>query len=322
MVTSDDVTIAQIPTFVILLLLLVSPLVVVIERQSRDSMSLEASSYERIHLTDDTEALDKTYTGAEAEKVYLKYDHVVPSEGDPGPSNHNRESWLPGAENLNLLQAMGTIDFWLLFLAMACGMGSGLATVNNISQVGGSLGYTSVQTSTLVSLWSIWNFLGRFGAGYVSDFFLRLRGYPRPLFIAITLGTMSVGHAVIASGLPGSLYAGSVVVGVCYGSQWSLMPTITSEIFGITHMGTIFNTVAVASPIGSYILSVRVVGYIYDLEASGESTCTGTHCFMLSFLIMMCVTIFGSASSLALYYRTRRFYRQVVFETLRSVTAP
>ena len=69
---------------------------------------------------------------------------------------------------------------------------------------------------------------------------------------------------VIASGLPGALYAGSILVGICYGSQWSLMPTITSEIFGVGNMGSIFNTITIASPVGSYIFSVRVVGYIYD----------------------------------------------------------
>ncbi|XBI04265.1 hypothetical protein VPH35_132589 [Triticum aestivum] len=37
-------------------------------------------------------------------------------------------------ENLNVMQAI-----WLLFLAMACGMGSGLAKVNKLSQIRGSL---------------------------------------------------------------------------------------------------------------------------------------------------------------------------------------
>ncbi|CAB4311312.1 unnamed protein product [Prunus armeniaca] len=76
---------------------------------------------------------------------------------------------------------------------------------------------------------------------------------------------------------------------------WSLMPTITSEIFGLLHMGTIFNAITIAAPVGSYIFSVRVIGYIYDKEASTAwNTCTGTHCFRLSFLIMACATFLGS----------------------------
>ena len=220
-------------------------------------------------------------------------------------------------EDLNVVQAMRTQNFWLLFIAMACGLGSGLATINNISQIGESLGYTTVEINTLVSLWSIWNFLGRFGAGFVSDILLHSRGWARPVWMIITLSTMTIGHVIIASGFAGNLYVGSVLVGVCYGSHWSLMPTITSELFGVGHMGTIFNTIAIASPVGSYLLSVRVIGYIYDKEASGEqNSCSGTHCFMLSFLIIGCVTLFGSLVASALFFRTKRFYKLVVLRRL------
>lgn len=301
---------ARVVVFAVLLLLLVSPLAVVMRSKPREprSLPLETSSQERTPLKG---------TAAESPE---RWSHRVEEDEKPaGESSYGRLA-LSRGEDFNILQALGTLDFWLLFLAMACGMGSGLATVNNISQVGSSLGYTGIQTNGLVSLWSIWNFLGRFGGGFVSDFFLQLRGCARPLFMAITLAIMSLGHGVIASGVAGSLYAGSVLVGICYGCQWSLMPTITSEIFGVMHMGTIFNVVAIASPLGSYLLSVRVIGYIYDLEASGEKTCVGTHCFGLSFLIMACVAALGAAASLALFFRTRRFYRQVVFEGLRRAS--
>ncbi|GAB2241694.1 hypothetical protein Droror1_Dr00018469 [Drosera rotundifolia] len=144
----------------------------------------------------------------------------------------------------------------LEYIAMACGMGSGLATINNMSKIAESLGYDRIQRNTLVSLWSIWNFLGRFGAGYISDILLHQNGWAKPTFMVITLASMAVGHIIIASGFPSNLYIATVLVGICYGSQWSLMPTITSEIFGVLHMGTIFNTIAIASPVGSYFLSV------------------------------------------------------------------
>ncbi|XP_076943233.1 protein NUCLEAR FUSION DEFECTIVE 4-like [Bidens hawaiensis] len=214
----------------------------------------------------------------------------------------------------NLLQAICTVNFWCLFVTTLAGMGTGLATVNNLAQVGESLGYTSFETSTLVSLWSIWNFVGRFGGGYVSDYFLNNKKWARPVFIAITLALMSVGHCVIGSGLPGALYVGSVLVGVCYGSQWSLMPTIASEVFGVLHFGTIFNTITIAGPIGSYVISVRVIGYIYDREAArgGTEYCSGTHCFRLSFVIMAFSTFLGFMVAMGLFFRTRRFYEQVV----------
>lgn len=85
----------------------------------------------------------------------------------------------------------------------------------------------------------------------------------------------------------------------------------------MVHMGTIFNTITIASPVGSYIFSVRVVGYIYDKEASAAGkTCTGTQCFMLSFLIMASATLLGSLAALGLYFRTKSFYNQVILRRL------
>uniref|UniRef100_A0A251RX33 Putative nodulin-like, Major facilitator superfamily domain protein n=1 Tax=Helianthus annuus TaxID=4232 RepID=A0A251RX33_HELAN len=187
------------------------------------------------------------------------------------------------------LQAMGTINFWLLFLAMICVLGSGLATINNITQIGESLDYSTVEINTMVSLWSIWNFLGRFG-----------------------------GYLII--GLSGNLYIGSVIVGVCYGSQWSLMPTITSEIFGVKHMGTIFNIITAANPIGSYIFSVQVIGKIYDKEAQERGgLCHGLHCFMLSYFIFAAVCAFGVLFSFVLFLRTRRFYASILQRRLKHL---
>lgn len=145
-------------------------------------------------------------------------------------------------------------------------------------------------------------------------------------------GVMCVGHLVMASGLPGSLYVGSIIVGLCYGAQWSLMPAITSEIFGLRHFGTLFNTIGVASPIGAYFMSVRIAGYLYDIEAkkehgghiwatgleglSGSShsdalLCHGAHCFRLTFIILACVCVLGCGICLWLLGRTRLFYLQL-----------
>ncbi|XWS37422.1 hypothetical protein CRYUN_Cryun19dG0041700 [Craigia yunnanensis] len=301
-------------TFAVLLLLVASPLCIVLRAQERDFPVIHQSlMFEGNRLLNEPEQMD-------AGKMASAHDpacfHHFPTTANQEMNAHDtRDS--QEEENLNLLQAMRTVNFWILFFSMACGMGSGLATVNNLGQIGEALGYSNFETNTLVSLWSIWNFLGRFGAGYVSDHFLHFRGWARPLFMVLTLATMSIGHAVIASGLPGALYAGSILVGVCYGSQWSLMPTIASEIFGVRHMGTIFNAITIASPIGSYIFSVRVVGYIYDMEASGQgNSCNGTHCFMLSFLIMAFATLLGSLSALSLFFLTRRFYNQVILRRL------
>lgn len=85
--------------------------------------------------------------------------HVLVVSGRVGEGMIMYDNVRQVGENLNLLQALCTVNIWLLFLKFACGMGSGLATVNNISQIGESLGYSSLEATTLISLWSIWNFL-------------------------------------------------------------------------------------------------------------------------------------------------------------------
>lgn len=296
----------RIVIFVVLVLLLASLLCIAFKAHEKypGRRSSENLLHERSQLIVEPSSLDT----AEQSKVDARPDSL-----------NNQRTNLQLGENLNLFKAVKTVNFWILFISVACGMGSGLATVNNLGQIGESLGYTSHETGSLVSLWSIWNFLGRFGAGYVSDYYLHTRGWERPLFMVITLFVMSIGHVVIVSGLPGALYAGSILVGICYGSQWSLMPTLTSEIFGVVNMGSIFNTISIASPVGSYIFSVRVVGYIYDKEASEGNTCIGTHCFMLSFLIMASATILGSLTALVLFLRTKNFYGQVILRRIQNI---
>ncbi|KAF2316010.1 hypothetical protein GH714_040805 [Hevea brasiliensis] len=76
----------------------------------------------------------------------------------------------------------GFLDF------VSHGLWYGLRTCHsNMSQVGRSFGYASIETSTLVSLRSHWNFLGWFRAGFTSDYFLPAKGWARPLFMVITL---------------------------------------------------------------------------------------------------------------------------------------
>lgn len=307
-------SLARIITFTVLLLLVASPLGIAVRAHREDSDRYAQALLEQ-RGSKQNPVISSEIRKAEDSIEY----HELPSEEGQAKAASDNER-LSDEGNMNLLQALCSVNFWLLFIAMFCGLGSGLAMINNISQIGESLGYTATERNSLVSLLSIWNFLGRFGAGFVSDIFLHRGGWARPLFVAVTLAIMTIGHAIVAAGFSKNLYLGSVLVGVAYGSQWSLMPTITSEIFGVGHMGTIFNTIAIASPVGSYTFSVRVIGFIYDKVGSGENnTCFGSRCFMLSFMIMASVAFFGVLVALLLFFRTRRFYKSVVFRRLQNL---
>ena len=86
-----------------------------------------------------------------------------------------------------------------------------------------------------------------------------------------------------------------------------------------------------ASPVGCYILNIRVTGHLYDkeavkqLEASGvsrvsgqDSNCTGAACYKLSFIIITEATLFGSIISFILVLRTKKLYQGDIYKKFRE----
>nr|CAD1818333.1 unnamed protein product [Ananas comosus var. bracteatus] len=200
-------------------------------------------------------------------------------------------------EDYSILQALVSVDMLVLFFATICGVGGTLTAIDNMGQIGQSLGYPAKSINTFVSLISIWNYAGRVTAGFVSEIFLARYKFPRPLMLTLVLLLACVGHLLIAFGVPQSLYAASVVIGFCFGAQWPLLFAIISEVFGLKYYSTLYNFGSVASPIGSYILN----------------------CFKASFLIITATTVLGVVVSLVLVWRTRKFYRGDIYARFKDV---
>ncbi|KAI3923917.1 hypothetical protein MKW98_012706 [Papaver atlanticum] len=216
-------------------------------------------------------------------------------------------------EDHTIFETVKTLDFWILFLTFLCGVGTGLTVMNNLGQMGLALGHADV--SMFVSLTSIFGFFGRIGSGTISEYFLKNSATPRPLWNAASQIPMCLGYIVLAIALPGSLYVGSILVGICYGVRLAITVPVASELFGLKYYGLIYNILILNLPLGSFLFSGLLAGLLYDSQATktkgGGNTCIGAHCYRQVFVIMALTCVVGFGLDVLLTLRTRNLYRNI-----------
>lgn len=238
-------------------------------------------------------------------------------------------------EDFTLTQAMVNADFWIMFVSIVLGCGSGLTMINNMGQICQSLGDNNV--NIYVSVISISNFLGRVGGGYFSEVIVRKFGYPRLVALAMIQAVMSLGLSYYTIGLVGQVYVIAITMGFGYGSHWSIALAATSEVFGLKNFGTLYNFLTIASPVGSLLVS-GLASTIYDYYAEQQAMhriqiygasaklampyygtgnnnelllCEGNICYSLTCGILAVVCLVAAGLSLIIVQRTKRFYSQL-----------
>lgn len=149
---------------------------------------------------------------------------------------------------------------------------------------------------------------------------------PRPIWNAASQIVMSAGYGLMAVGVPGSLYMGSIIVGVCYGVRLAVTVPIASELFGLSDYGLIYNILILNLPLGSLLFSGLVAGYLYDAEAThlpgGGNTCVGAHCYRLVFVVMAVASMLGFGMDVVLSFRTRGVYSRMCARATTKHTNP
>ncbi|RDX95812.1 Protein NUCLEAR FUSION DEFECTIVE 4, partial [Mucuna pruriens] len=287
---------------VVLLLLLAAPLGIPVHSY------LKASRLERFKPKLDEEGrvdeplLSGNQNGNGSEADVLAEDAAAVGKSGPAVGDEH-----------TIWEAMKTLDFWILFVSFLCGVGTGLAVMNNMGQIGLALGYSDV--SLFVSLTSIWGFFGRIVSGSLSEHFIKKAAAPRPLWNAGSQILMGVGYILMAMAMPGSLYIGSIVVGICYGVRLAITVPTASELFGLKYYGLIYNILILNLPLGSFLFSGLLAGILYDMEATttagGGNTCVGAHCYRLVFIIMTVACVVGFFLDILLSIRTKKVYNNI-----------
>lgn len=142
---------------------------------------------------------------------------------------------------------------------------------------------------------------------------------PRPIWMAVTQIIMIISYLLLASPFTAALYATTASLGLCYGVQFSAMIPTASELFGLKNFGMIYNFMLLGNPLGAFLFSGLLAGYIYDKEAAKQHhdtllfetsslTCLGPECFRLTFLVLAGVCCLGTLLSIVLTVRIRPVY--------------
>ena len=142
-------------------------------------------------------------------------------------------------KDVTLCQMLCTVECWLLYIAAAGLMGSGICITNNAAQMCEAKGFASA-TPVVVTVFSVAQASGRVIAGVLSEAAFVGRGklwVPRPVFLIIASLMMMGAHALLLLPQIAALYAGVLVSGLAFGSVFPILVVLVSELFGLTNHG-------------------------------------------------------------------------------------
>jgi len=184
----------------------------------------------------------------------------------------------PTAKNYDAGEMLGTPQFYMLWLMFAFNAGAGLMVIGKLAKL------VEVQTGfkagfILVALLAIGNAGGRLLAGTLSDKFGRTRILQVfTLFqAALMFLTPMIDNTII-------LVLFSMCIGMNYGSNLALFPSITKDFFGLKNFGVNYGLIFTAWGVGS--LMTLVAGKMYDLYQSFEIALYLAGAFLLVTLVL------------------------------------
>ncbi|KAJ3777370.1 major facilitator superfamily domain-containing protein [Lentinula raphanica] len=246
--------------------------------QERDEgLGLEAGlGHRQVPTTPLEEYIDDARGGSGIE---LSPPRGVSRSPRPGPGRHRSSSsrrsfsqsgkqLLDVGPNIFGVKLWTSIDFWIPFISLSLLSGTGLMYINNVGSMSQALyvythidRYNEVDASqwqaTQVSTISFMNFSGRILIGLLADFIKSKFGLPRSTLLIL------VASIILSSQLAASyienvrvLWRASALLGLGYGSMFSLYATLCIEWFGLPHFSENWGYLSLSPLFGGNIFSV------------------------------------------------------------------
>ncbi|GLI60590.1 hypothetical protein VaNZ11_002750 [Volvox africanus] len=266
-----------------------------------------------------TETKAATGDGKQGTDSTVEPPHVTPAppvvrEGDLEAQLEALEA-VPALPDVPLSAALRSPIFWLLMFQFGVGLGTGLSYLNNLGSIVVALGGQPGGQVVFVSLFSVANATGRLAGGVLSELVLRRYGTPRTLLlVGISFLTLLVIGGAAASELS-DLYVVSVLAGLAFGAHWSLIPSITSDMFGLTHFGSNYTALQLGPAAGGYLLATVLTGKLYDRAARSHGDqlfCIGADCYFQTWCVLGGLNLVALLGTREMYAQSTKRYRRIV----------
>jgi len=214
------------------------------------------------------------------------------------------------------------LEFWLYYVAYFCGGTIGLVYSNNLGQIAQSLGQSSSNAKSLVTLFSAFSFLGRLLSSAPDFTRKKLKYLTRTGWFTISLLPTPLAFFILAyspkTNQTALLEVATALIGLSSGFVFAAAVSITSELFGRNSVGVNQNILITNIPIGSLFYGY-MAGSVYDTNASlgrksvvaDSVVCVGRKCYFVTFLFWGCLSVLGFVCSLFLFIRTRPVYHRL-----------
>ncbi|ESQ49983.1 hypothetical protein EUTSA_v10020429mg [Eutrema salsugineum] len=249
------------------------------------------------------------------------YEKVVNLE-EPKSNEEEECDKLGLGDEHSLEMLVRRLEFWLYYTAYFCGGTIGLVYSNNLGQIAQSLGQSSSNAKSLVTLFSAFSFLGRLLSS-APDFTRKKLDYlTRTGWFTISLLPTPLAFFILAYSSKtyqtALLQVATALIGLSSGFVFAAAVSITSDLFGRNSVGVNQNILITNIPIGSLFYGY-MAGSVYETNASlgtqsvvsDSVVCVGSNCYFITFLFWACLSVLGFVCSLFLFIRTRPVYHRL-----------
>lgn len=221
----------------------------------------------------------------------------------PAPSAGGSASAACGGGEVHPVKLLSSPQFWMLWVMFAFSAAAGLMVIGNLATFA-KLSFTSTHGMTpdaafslaalAVGVLGVFNGVGRILAGWLSD---RI-GRTKAMLLFFGAQAFLVSGIVFASGFsPWALFGVMALVGLCFGSNFSLFPSASADFFGTKNAGANYGMVFTAYGVGG-ILGPQLMAYLLDASKASVGALT-VGAYSLPFILAGCLV--GVAALIALF---------------------